>query len=457
LLLISALTVTSAAFHEFGHAAAARYGGATPGAMGAGVYLAWPVFFTDVTDSYRLDRRGRLRTDLGGVYFNVLFVLAVAAAYHLTGYRPLTVFVLLGQFETLYQFLPFVRLDGYYVVSDLIGVPNLFAYMGPVLVKLTRRAGPQTRRRADAKLANLKPWARRLITVWVCLTVPILLVNVVVLAVFAPRMAGATWASTHNQLHEIAAAHTHGSIIGVLNGAISILLLALPIAGTAYIIARLTARLGRGARHCWRVHPLPTAIGTTLLIAILALHATLVAPEAFTGARKQIELAYSGQPPFHQATPAVTPAPPTNTLTPADTSSPAGGPEPATRPTMAPVPAHITPPGEPTTALAPVPPTPGLEPSAPTQAVPAPAQPPAEGTDTAATWTVQPGDDLWSIAQQVQARMLGRPPTDDETSSYWAQLVDANRATVATPDLLHAGQVLTIPGLLSASPEVRPR
>ena len=38
--------------------------------MGTGLYLVWPAFYTDVTDSYRLGRAGRLRTDLGGLYFN---------------------------------------------------------------------------------------------------------------------------------------------------------------------------------------------------------------------------------------------------------------------------------------------------------------------------------------------------------------------------------------------------
>ena len=70
MLAILGLMVTSAAFHELGHAAACRYGGAEPGAIGVGVYLVFPVFYTDVTDSYRLGRAGRVRTDLGGLYFN---------------------------------------------------------------------------------------------------------------------------------------------------------------------------------------------------------------------------------------------------------------------------------------------------------------------------------------------------------------------------------------------------
>ena len=40
--------------------------------MGAGIYMVWPAFYTDVTDAYRLPRRARLRTDLGGIYFNAV-------------------------------------------------------------------------------------------------------------------------------------------------------------------------------------------------------------------------------------------------------------------------------------------------------------------------------------------------------------------------------------------------
>jgi len=76
LLAVFAITVMSAGFHEFGHAAALRRGGGMPGAMGAGLYIVWPAFYTDVTDSYRLGRSSRLRTDLGGLYFNALLALA---------------------------------------------------------------------------------------------------------------------------------------------------------------------------------------------------------------------------------------------------------------------------------------------------------------------------------------------------------------------------------------------
>ena len=56
LLLVLGLTIASAALHEIGHAAACRYGGGRPGGMGAGIYIVWPAFYTDVTDAYRLPR-----------------------------------------------------------------------------------------------------------------------------------------------------------------------------------------------------------------------------------------------------------------------------------------------------------------------------------------------------------------------------------------------------------------
>ena len=76
LMMVLGLVILSAAFHECGHATACAYGGARPGVMGAGLYIVWPAFYTDVTDAYRLPRHARLRTDLGGLYFNAVIAVA---------------------------------------------------------------------------------------------------------------------------------------------------------------------------------------------------------------------------------------------------------------------------------------------------------------------------------------------------------------------------------------------
>ena len=40
------------------------------------------------------------------------------------------------QIQMLQQLIPVVRFDGYYVLADLAGVPDLFARVGPVLRSL---------------------------------------------------------------------------------------------------------------------------------------------------------------------------------------------------------------------------------------------------------------------------------------------------------------------------------
>src|SRR3954468_19117512 len=166
LLAVFAITVVSAGFHEFGHAAALRRGGGTPGAMGMGLYLVWPAFYTDVTDSYRLNRADRLRTDLGGLYFNALVAVAMFGAWTVVGWDGLLLVIATQILQMLPQLPPMLRFDGYHLLADITGVPDLFHRIKPTLVALW----PSRRRRPEARA--LKPWARAVVTVWVVLVVP---------------------------------------------------------------------------------------------------------------------------------------------------------------------------------------------------------------------------------------------------------------------------------------------
>ena len=141
--LLYVVLTTGALFHELGHAAACRYGGAEPGRIGFGVYLVFPAFYTDVTDSYRLGRAGRVRTDLGGFYFNVVVLLLLGLGYLATGNGILLLATLVTHVQMVQQLVPIVRFDGYYVLTDLIGVPDLFARMRPDPGE--RAAGPSAR------------------------------------------------------------------------------------------------------------------------------------------------------------------------------------------------------------------------------------------------------------------------------------------------------------------------
>lgn len=238
ILLIMMLGVLSCAFHEVGHAAACRYGGVRPGVMGCGIYVVWPAFYTDVTESYRLGRAGRLRTDLAGVYFNGVFVVGLTLLYLWTGFEPLLVAIMYVNLEMVQQLLPTLRFDGYYIMSDLIGVPDLFKYIGPILRRTLLR------RPADERLHDLKRWPQVLVTLWVLTVIPVLLFQLGLILTQVPKLVAKDWW----MMRQLASQAAEG--VGALQLAASglqIILLALPLVGVTLILFGMARRLARWA------------------------------------------------------------------------------------------------------------------------------------------------------------------------------------------------------------------
>ncbi|MGN6575885.1 MAG: hypothetical protein ACTHKG_09365, partial [Nocardioides sp.] len=243
LLLVFVVTVLSAGFHEFGHAAAARYGGATPGVMGAGIYLVWPAFYTDVTDSYRLGRGGRVRTDLGGLYFNAIVAVAITGVWWLTSYDALLLVVATQILQMVRQLTPLVRFDGYHVLADVTGVPDLFHRIKPTLL------GVLPWRWGDPEARLLKPWARAVVTLWVVIVVPALLFTIGMLVLAFPRVVATAWAKLGAEQDVLAAAWGDGDMVQVAARALVIFTVAMPILGMVYILSRMARR---GALAVWR-------------------------------------------------------------------------------------------------------------------------------------------------------------------------------------------------------------
>ncbi|MDF2051402.1 hypothetical protein [Arthrobacter sp. Cr_A7] len=264
LLLIFAITILSAGFHEFGHAAAARKGGATPGAMGAGLYLVWPAFFTDVTDSYRLGRGGRLRTDLGGLYFNAIVAVAIMGLWWATGFDALLLVVVTQILQMVRQLLPLVRFDGYHILADTTGVPDLFQRIKPTLLGLL----PWHWGKPENKV--LKPWARAVVTVWVLVTVPLLLFSLAMMVLALPRLLATAWDSAGRQRDMLAASLSDGDLAGAAVRALAIAAVALPMLGMLYILFRLLRQLVTGLWKKTRGKVLQRTVAMAAVAALLA-------------------------------------------------------------------------------------------------------------------------------------------------------------------------------------------
>ncbi|HET6651854.1 MAG TPA: hypothetical protein VFH10_04365, partial [Nocardioides sp.] len=264
LLLVFAVTLLSAGFHEFGHAAAARRGGATPGVMGAGVYLVWPAFYTDVTDSYRLGRWGRVRTDLGGLYFNAIVAVAVTGVWWFSGYDALLLVVATQILQMLQQLTPLVRFDGYHVLADVTGVPDLFHRIKPTLL------GALPWRWGDPEARLLKPWARAVVTLWVVVVVPLLLLALVAMVLTLPRILGTAWARIQQEQDLIAAAWSEGDLVQLAARVLTVLAVVLPVAAVLYMLFRLGRQVSVATWRATAGRPVRRTVAAVTALALAA-------------------------------------------------------------------------------------------------------------------------------------------------------------------------------------------
>jgi putative peptide zinc metalloprotease protein len=125
-----ALIVLKAA-HEMGHAVtAARYGCYVPN-MGIAFMVLVPLFYTDVTDSWRLSSR-RKRLLIGAAGMIVELALACIATLFWVFLPDGTMRAIAFMVATTgwimslaFNLNPCMRFDGYYLLADLVGIDNL--------------------------------------------------------------------------------------------------------------------------------------------------------------------------------------------------------------------------------------------------------------------------------------------------------------------------------------------
>jgi putative peptide zinc metalloprotease protein len=119
--------------HEFGHAYMAKRAGCRVQSMGLAFMVMFPLFYTDVSDAWRVnDRRSRLLIGAGGVLAELLLACVALLAWSLLpeGALRSAAFMLASATwitTVVINLNPFMRFDGYFLLSDLWGVDNLQA------------------------------------------------------------------------------------------------------------------------------------------------------------------------------------------------------------------------------------------------------------------------------------------------------------------------------------------
>jgi putative peptide zinc metalloprotease protein len=229
--------------------------------MGMGIYLVWPAFYTDVTETYKLPKRARLRVDLAGLYFNALIADLTMAVWLVVRTDALLLLVALQVLQMVKQLSPVIRADGYHILSDATGVPDLFSHIGPTL----RRLLPGHRNEPSALTGR----ARAIVSVWVLIVVPVLLSLMVGAILVLPHVATSAWDSGRAIATSMPGQVSHAQVIDLLASLVQLLALLLPVLGSLLVTQKVTRMAARHGRN-WSRGSIPRGIAV-IAAALLAM------------------------------------------------------------------------------------------------------------------------------------------------------------------------------------------
>lgn len=117
--------------HEMGHAYTAKRFGCRVPTMGVAFLVMWPVLYTDTTDTWRLpDRRRRMMVGAAGMVAELGLAMIATFLWSFLPDGPARsaafVVATVSWVMTLaVNTNPLMRFDGYYLLSDALGIPNL--------------------------------------------------------------------------------------------------------------------------------------------------------------------------------------------------------------------------------------------------------------------------------------------------------------------------------------------
>lgn len=151
MLFLFLIYIISAFIHEIGHIAACNRYTKKNGEVGVGIYFIFPVFYSNITPIWGAKKQERIITNLAGVYIQLFIIFGLFIAYLLTDNHQIQDIIAISTMIILYQLIPFIRTDGYWIISDLTDIPNL-------LPNSTQKINQLFKNPLKINLKNKKDW-----------------------------------------------------------------------------------------------------------------------------------------------------------------------------------------------------------------------------------------------------------------------------------------------------------
>ncbi len=126
--------------HELGHALTCKYFGGEVSEMGFLLIYFQPAFFTNVSDAWMFkEKKKKLLVSWAGIYIHLFLWAGATLLWRITDLETqlnsfLFVVMIVSGVLIIFNFNPLIKLDGYYLLSDWLEIPNLrkkaFGYLG---------------------------------------------------------------------------------------------------------------------------------------------------------------------------------------------------------------------------------------------------------------------------------------------------------------------------------------
>lgn len=117
--------------HEFAHAMACIYYGCKVKEAGIMLYIIFPVFYVNTSDSWMVDRKARIIISMAGIFSDIFlsFVMVVLYTLFPNFYYSNIIYhlIFIGYARVILNLNPLLKWDGYYVLMDLLNIHNLRA------------------------------------------------------------------------------------------------------------------------------------------------------------------------------------------------------------------------------------------------------------------------------------------------------------------------------------------
>ncbi len=144
-LLVMGVIASAKILHELSHALTCRRLGGHVREMGVMLLVGIPCLYCDVSDAWLFDRRWkRIAVSAAGMWAELTLAAIATLLWAWTANGPIqdvcvTLMVVCSVSTLLFNGNPLLRYDGYYMLSDWVGIPNLASQSTSLLRSLAQR------------------------------------------------------------------------------------------------------------------------------------------------------------------------------------------------------------------------------------------------------------------------------------------------------------------------------